>query len=522
MNIKKIMAGIMAAAMLFTSAGCSSRSNEKAKEAMEDSFDSYMSRVMNSKDASEYVDANKEAAYDVTHEQEEILRCMLKYSVYTIEESEASAKKGEGSLTIKFKYPDVQTIADSYFSDEMEDLLDDIAHSSKAFFLKKTIDIDMVRDGDDWLVTKRSDAKLKKALQKIVEDIELEGYCGTPTGTSATGTSAMQLNMNKVGISLPTQELMRWREDGEHLEEGLNTLGYDTDLEFAGNDINLQRIQIMGMVESGCAVIIIAAIDPVSLNDVLDMAEENGVTVIAYDRIINDTATLDYYVTFDNYMLGAMQGQYIVEQLKLNSAPAGKVYNIEITAGDPSDPAAKLFYSGAYDVLMPYFSKGVLNVPSDQIDFSVTSTDAWSTDRARGRAENILGTYYSDGAVIDAWLCSNDSTALGVIEALDTVYSGPYPVITGQDCDIANVKNIINGKQAMSVFKDTRTLVDATVKMTDEILKTGTAVVNNRDRYDNGVINVPSYLCSPKIVDAKNYKEILVDSGYYTLDDLGI
>ena len=501
----------MAAALLFTAAGCTGR-NEKAREAMEDAFDSYMSKVMGSKDASDYVDADEEASYSVTPVQEEILKCMLKNSDYEITESEAVAKDKSGSITIKFKYPDVQGIADSYFDDEMEYILEDIEHSSKKYFLKKKIKIDLVQVDGNWLVTKKSDAKFKKALQEIVENIYLEPYSTDPV--------IKPLEKNKVGIALPTKDLMRWRNDGELLEKGLTELGYEVDLRYADNSISQQRVQVMDMVETGCGVIVIAAIDGTDLNGVLELAEENGVTVIAYDRLIYNTDKLDYYITFDNYLLGVMQGQYVVEQLHLNSPEKGKVYNIEFTAGDPSDINAQLFFQGAIDTLVPYITNGVVNVPSGQMDFSNAATDSWSTDRAQIRAENIIGAYYMEGAAIDAWICSNDSTALGVEQALEKYYSGPYPVITGQDCDLANVKNIINGKQAMSIFKDTRILTKTTVEMVDDIMNGRGVAGIDRNRYNNGVMQVPTLLCSPVLVDIRNYKEILIDSGYYTEDML--
>ena len=120
----------------------------------------------------------------------------------------------------------------------------------------------------------------------------------------------------------------------------------------------------------------------------------------------------------------------------------------------------------------------------------------------------------------DVWLCSNDSTALGVENALAANYTGSYPIITGQDCDIANVKNMLQGKQSMSVFKDTRTLASQVVKMVTQILKGETVEVNDTTTYNNGKKVVPSYLCSPVFASADNYKTILIDSGYYKEADL--
>ena len=322
----------------------------------------------------------------------------------------------------------------------------------------------------------------------------------------------------KVGISMPTQDLMRWYQDGSNLKEQLEENGYTVDLQYAGNTINTQVAQIENMINSGCKILVIAAIDGSSLTTVLEEAAAKGVKVIAYDRLIMATECVDYYVSFDNYTVGVLQATYIINALDIenNRGP----FNIELTAGDPSDFNARLFYNGAYDVLSPYIASGQIKVVSGQTAFEDVATNGWKTDQAKARAENIISSYYSDGTDIDAWLCSNDSTAWGVIQALEsTNYKGTYPIITGQDCDLVNVKSIIAGKQAMSVFKDTRTLVDQTAKMVMQIAEGEVVDVNDNSTHNNGVKTVPSYLCSPIFVDENNYKTILVDSGYYSETD---
>lgn len=336
----------------------------------------------------------------------------------------------------------------------------------------------------------------------------------TTAGTTAASASV------KVGVSLPTKDLRRWNQDGDLMRKELMDEGYEVDLQYASNDTNTQARQISAMVDSGCKVIIVAAISPDSLNQVLKNAKDNGVTVIAYDRVINGTDAVDYLVTFDNYMVGQIQGKYIEAMLDLGR-PEG-LYTMEITSGDPSDINGMLFYNGAMDVLKPYIDSGKLQIKSGQIDYDATATEGWSTDKAWGRAESIIGKFYSGSTTLDAWLCLNDSTALGVAKALETAYTGRYPIVTGQDCEIENVKNIINGKQSMSVFKDTRTLVARTVKMTTQIVEGKTVEVNNTETYNNGVKILPAYLCEPVFVTKDNYKEILIDSGYYTADQLGV
>ncbi len=323
---------------------------------------------------------------------------------------------------------------------------------------------------------------------------------------------------NKVGVAMPTKDLQRWNQDGSNMQAELEAAGYEVDLQYASNEVATQVSQIENMINGGCSVLVIASIDGESLTTVLDGAKSKGIPVIAYDRLIKNTDAVSYYATFDNYKVGQTQGQYIADALDLENA-AGP-FNMEITAGSPDDNNATFFYNGAMDVLKPYIDAGKIVIPSGQVDFATVGTPGWSTETAQARMENILSSNYADGTQLDICLCSNDSTSLGVQNALAANYTGKYPVVTGQDCDIANVKNMIDGKQSMSVFKDTRTLASQVVKMVGQILSGETVEVNDTETYDNGTGVIPSYLCEPVFADANNYKELLIDSGYYTEADL--
>ena len=322
----------------------------------------------------------------------------------------------------------------------------------------------------------------------------------------------------KVGVSMPTKDLQRWNQDGENMEAMLKEAGYEVDLQFANNDVNTQLTQVQTMVDNDCDVIVIAAIEGSSLGSALESAKAKGIPVIAYDRLLMDSDAVSYYATFDNYMVGTVQGTYIKEALDLDNAE-GPFY-MEVTAGDPGDNNANYFYSGAIDVLKPYIDAGKLVIKSGQLAFTDVATPTWKTEVAQARAEDILASNYADGTELDAWLCSNDSTALGVTNALEANYVGNWPIITGQDCDIQNTKNMIAGKQAMSVFKDTRTLAARVVTMIKQILGGEEVEVNDTETYNNNVITVPSFLCEPVFANADNYQELLIDSGYYTEDQL--
>ena len=352
--------------------------------------------------------------------------------------------------------------------------------------------------------------KLLSVLLSVAVIATLLTGCGGAGGSSS--------GAKKVGVSMPTKDLQRWNQDGANMEKELKAAGYEVDLQFANNDVQQQVSQIENMISSGCNVLVIAAIEGSSLGEALDMAKKANIPVIAYDRLIMNSDAVSYYATFDNYMVGTKQGEYIRDQLKLDSE-AGP-FNLEITAGDPGDNNARYFYQGAIDVLQPYIDEGKLVVKSGQLDFDQVATASWSSENAQSRAENIVSANYSDGSNIDAWLCSNDSTAQGVVAALDANYNGEWPIITGQDCDIVSVQNMIAGKQSMSIFKDTRTLASQVVKMVGQILSGETVDVNDTETYDNGTGVIPSYLCEPVFADINNYKELLIDSGYYTEDQL--
>ena len=271
------------------------------------------------------------------------------------------------------------------------------------------------------------------------------------------------------------------------------------------------------MISGGCDALVIASIDGESLGTPLKTAEEEGIPVISYDRLIMNSTAVSYYATFDNYLVGQKQGEYIVEALDLDNAEGP--FNMEIFTGDPGDNNVNFFYGGAMDVLQPYIDAGKLVVQSGQIAKEEVATADWSTEKAQARMDAILASNYADKN-LDVVLCSNDSTALGVENSLEANYNGEWPIITGQDCDKPNVKNLVAGKQSMSVFKDTRKLAEQTVKMVDAIMRGEEAETNDNETYDNGTGVIPSYLCDPTVVTIDNYEEMLLDSGYYTEADI--
>ena len=337
---------------------------------------------------------------------------------------------------------------------------------------------------------------------------------------------------NKVGIAMPTKSLERWNRDGSFLEEQFKSKGYEVKLTYSDNKIDQQVKDIEGLLADGVNLLVIAAIDGESLSQVLAQAKEQNVPVISYDRLIMQTDAISYYVSFDNYTVGKLQGEFVRDQLDLDNA-AGP-FNIEFTAGDPADNNAGFFFNGAYDTLKQYIDAGKLVVQSGQTAFDQVATQQWDTAKAMTRMQNILGSNYSDKQ-LDVALCSNDSTALGVTQAIASDYKGTNDVlVTGQDGDEANLQNIVDGKQTMTVYKAVANEAKVTLDLGVAILSgknPGEELIKDSgwdfectydtSSYDNGTGIIPSFLLVPTVVTKDNIKTELVDPGYYTLDDKG-
>ncbi|MDF2943950.1 MAG: chvE [Herbinix sp.] len=365
---------------------------------------------------------------------------------------------------------------------------------------------------------------MKKKLLSIVLCVAVISSllvgCGTKDGAATDGASTGKDDAKKIGVAMPTKDLQRWNQDGENMKKSLEDAGYTVDLQYANNDIATQVSQIENMITGGCDALVIASIDGGSLGTVLADAKTAKIPVIAYDRLIMETDAVSYYATFDNYMVGTIQGQYIVDKLDLENQ-AGP-FNIELFTGSPDDNNARFFFGGAMDILTPYIESGKLNVVSGQKAFEEVATLNWSTEEAQKRMENLITAHYADGTKLDVVLSSNDSCAIGITNALvNAGYTKDnFPILTGQDCDITSVKNILAGTQSMSIFKDTRTLAAKVVEMVNALMKGETVPVNDTETYDNGTGIIPTFLCEPVFADAANYKELLIDSKYYTEDQL--
>ena len=324
-----------------------------------------------------------------------------------------------------------------------------------------------------------------------------------------------------VGVAMPTKSSARWIADGDNMVKVLQERGYDTDLQYAEDDVPNQLSQIENMIVKGAKVLVIASIDGTTLSDVLQQAADQGIKVIAYDRLIRDSPNVDYYATFDNFQVGVQQAQSLVDGLKASGKEGP--YNIELFGGSPDDNNAYFFYDGAMSVLQPMIDSGELVVGSGQTGMDKVATLRWDGATAQARMDALLSSTYADKR-LDAVLSPYDGISIGILSSLKGVGYGsgdmPMPIVSGQDAEVPSVKSILAGEQYSTIFKDTRELAKVTVDMVDAVMGGKEPQVNDTKTYDNGVKVVPSYLLKPVVVNKDNWKQVLVDSGYYTEDQI--
>ncbi|WP_374645689.1 multiple monosaccharide ABC transporter substrate-binding protein [Tabrizicola sp.] len=325
-----------------------------------------------------------------------------------------------------------------------------------------------------------------------------------------------------VGIAMPTKSSSRWISDGNSMVEQFTAAGYGTDLQYAEDDIPTQLAQVENMITKGVNVLVIAAIDGTTLSNALENAAAAGIKVIAYDRLIRDSGAVDYYATFDNFKVGVQQAESLVAGLK-ERFPDTKPWNVELFGGSPDDNNAFFFYNGAMSVLQPMIDAGEIAIPSGQMGMDVVGTLRWDGAVAQARMDNLLSANYGDKQLHGA-LSPYDGLSIGILSSLKGVGYGSgdlkMPIVTGQDAEVPSVKSMLAGEQYSTVFKDTRALAGVTVKMVDAILQGGEPEINDTTTYDNGVKVVPSYLLEPISLGVADIDKVLVESGYYTADQL--
>ena len=312
-----------------------------------------------------------------------------------------------------------------------------------------------------------------------------------------------------IGIAMP-ETVERWTKDGNAIKNAALELGYKVELVFADGTQADQNTKIQSLVTQGAKLLIVTNINA-EITPVITEAKDKCIAVIAYDRLIQGTGDYEYYITFNNDKVGQMQGQAIIDALDLTSSK-----NIVLFAGNPDDKNAEFFFNGAMKILTPQITSGKL-FPIDGIDLSAVGIDNWKPENASSRMDAI----FKGIDPIDAILAPNDATARYIIE--NYFSSGTVPAITGQDADFDSAKYIKNGKQTMTVFKDSRSLAKNAVTFADQILEGKAINISGiilatgvlAEMGNTGVKTVKTYLMDPKVINKNNLQE-LIDADWFT------
>ena len=284
------------------------------------------------------------------------------------------------------------------------------------------------------------------------------------------------------------------------------------------------------MIAAKVDLLVITPVDSNALTDVLAEAKAAGIPVINYDRLIEKTGDIGCFVTFDNYQIGEMQAEYVIDQLGIDESTGDK-FHVEFFSGDENDRNSYYLFRGAYDEFIDAIHAKTVIVSSGDTTLTATDTTDWSQDAAEQRMKTILKTYYADSTKLDAVICADDQIALGVMKALDADYNGGDVIVTGQDADDANLAKIVDGKQSMTVFKAFGNEAAAAAEAGSWLVNGKTpdeSLVEDADwsfdcayddeTYNNGTVTVPSLILTPVSVTAKNIQKELVDTGYYTME----
>jgi len=376
----------------------------------------------------------------------------------------------------------------------------------------------------------RRKSDMKKVIATITA-LVMGGSLAACGKTSSSSESAVSNPGDKtIGIAMPAQNLERWNSDGEFLKNKFEEAGYNVILTYSDNNATKQNNDVIGLISKDVDLLLIAAVDGKELSKTLDDAKAKNIPVVSYDRLIMGTEAITYYVSFDNATVGKLQGEYIKEQLQLDDTSGP--YNIEFVGGDLADNNARYFFNGAYDTLVNYIDSGKLNVRSGKTTFEQVATTDWLPENAKKDMEKNLNANYPSGTQLDAVICSNDSTALGVTQAIDSTYNGSnQPIITGQDGDEENLRNIVDGKQAMTVYKNLNDLTLVTFEVCKTILEGNVPaaglvdslpmeVTYDTGSYNNGKKYVQSYLLVPYVITKDNL-QLLVETDLYKWNDDG-
>ena len=322
-------------------------------------------------------------------------------------------------------------------------------------------------------------------------------------GTSALAATAEGFAADAtIGVALPWIGTQNWAEANEMFKTQLEAAGFKVIVQHADNKVPQQQQQIESMVQNGVKVIVVGPVDGSQLGTVLEEAAANGIRIIGYDRLLENTTAVDGVVQFGSVKTGVLQGQALLDGLK--AVKGEGPYNIELFGGGPADPNAPNFFKGAMTVLQPKIDDGTLTVVSGQTDFTQCATLDWDNSKAQARMDSLLSGFYSDKE-IHGVLSPNDGIARAIITASEQAGQA-IPVVSGLDAENESVEWVWSGRQYSTVAKPTDVLVGKTIEIIVS-LQQGKGMPQFDTMVNNGKIDVGVYELPPLVVTKDNAME---------------
>lgn len=367
---------------------------------------------------------------------------------------------------------------------------------------------------------------MKKYLALLLSIILMLTMLASCGGGDDEGES--EVSDIEVGIVLPSRDETRWLQDEASFITALENSGFTSEVKYSEGSTATELSNVEELIEKGMKVLIICSPDVNAAGAALQAAKDADVKVICYDRLINGTDAVDYLVSFDSYEVGRAQGQYLIDRYA-----GGKDVPLYLYAGNAEDGNAFLLFAGAWSVLSNAVKNGqfvIQNCPAvaefvgKELDITKNREDMekilrtintkWDGKEAANLAKANLSVEQKGNVAI---LAPNDGTARALADVFAKNKEVTGYVITGQDAEIASLKYIQDGKQSMTVRKNTAELTASACKMADKILK-GEDPETNAE-YDNGARKVPALNVGTTVVDAEVLK-MLVAEGVFNQDEI--
>ncbi|MFL6657513.1 MAG: D-xylose ABC transporter substrate-binding protein [Massilia sp.] len=299
----------------------------------------------------------------------------------------------------------------------------------------------------------------------------------------------------KIGFSIDDLRVERWARDRDYFLAAATGLGAKVFVQSADANEQKQIAQIENLISRGVDVLVIVPFNATVLNNAIKEAKKAHIKVVSYDRLVLN-ADIDAYISFDNKAVGEMQARALVD-LK----PKGSYY---LLGGAPTDNNAKMLREGQLAVLQPLVDKGDIKIVGKQW------VKDWNPSEAMAIIENALT---ANNTKIDAIVASNEGTAGAAIQALTSQkLNGKVPV-SGQDADLAAVRRVVAGTQAMTVYKPLKLIAGEAAKLAVQLVRNEKPAYNAQ--YDNGFKKVDTLLLKPTPLTKANVN-LLVKDGFFT------